>query len=100
MAKAVPAKRPRRAAAPASDPPAAAAGPTPAPLVALAAQIDATARDVIARREAVDAARAALEHASRDYSDGVARLNALHAEYETLIEHVLTVGGTVHVAKP
>jgi len=66
----------------------------------LANKIDAAVRDVEARRKAVDVATVTLETASQDYSAAVTTLNALHTEYQTFMDNVLSVGGTVHVAKP
>lgn len=69
-------------------------------MLELATKIDAAVRDVENRRKAVDVATVALESATQEYSAAVATVHALHTEYQTFMDNVLSVGGTVHVAKP
>lgn len=69
-------------------------------ILELATKMDATVREVETRRQAVDVARVALDSATQEYSTAVETLTALRAEFQTLMDDVLSVGGTVHVATP
>jgi hypothetical protein len=69
-------------------------------MLELATKIDAAVRDVETRKQAVDVATVTLEKAQQDYAAAVSALQPLHTEYQTFMDNVLSVGGTVHVAKP
>lgn len=74
--------------------------PTKGTMLELATKIDAAVRDIETHRQAVDVATVTLAKAQQDYSEAVAALQPLHTEYQTFMDNVLNVGGTVHVAKP
>jgi 3-methyladenine DNA glycosylase/8-oxoguanine DNA glycosylase len=69
-------------------------------MLELATKIDAAIRDEAARRKAVDVARVGLDTATQEHTAAVSALTALHGEYQTFMDNVLSVDGTVHVAKP
>ncbi len=69
-------------------------------MLELATKIDTAVRDVETRRQAVDVATVSLQTATQEHSAAVATLHQLHTEYQTFMDNVLSVGGTVHVAKP
>jgi hypothetical protein len=94
------ASKPRRRAAAAAPAEVPMTEPRPSTMLELATKIDVALRDVEARRQAVDVARVSLDAATQDYSDAVTTLTTLRTEYQTFMDHVLSVGGTVHVAKP
>lgn len=71
----------------------------PTTLLDLAKQMDAAVREVEIRRQAVDVARVTLEEANQEYAAAVGTVNALHQQYEAIMQHVLSHGGTVHIAK-
>jgi len=72
---------------------------TPPTLIDLAKQMEAAVGDVEIRRQAVDGARVALETATASYAAAVETVNALHQQYEAIVQNVLSHGGTVHIAK-
>jgi hypothetical protein len=69
-------------------------------ILELATKMDAAVRDVETRRQAVDVARVALDSATQEYSAAIETLTTLRADFQTLMDDVLSVGGTVHVAQP
>jgi hypothetical protein len=92
------AKMTRRTAADEKDEPM--TEPRKSTMFELANKIDVAVRDVEARRKAVAVATVTLETATQEYSAAVATVHALHTEYQTFMDNVLSVGGTVHVAQP
>ena len=76
------------------------ATPKKTTMLELATKMDAAVREVETRRQAVDVARVTLDTATHDYSAAVDTLTALRADFQTLMDDVLSVGGTVHVAQP
>ena len=76
------------------------ATPKKTTMLELATKMDAAVRDVETRRQAVDVARVALDAATEEYGAAVTTLTTLRAEFQTLMDDVLSVGGTVHVAQP
>jgi hypothetical protein len=66
----------------------------------LGKKMDAALRDVDAKRQALDAAKAALDAATTDHGDALAVVSGLKAQYDALMQDVMSVGGTVHIATP
>ena len=64
----------------------------------MAKKMDAAVRDADAKRATVDAAKTALDAATREYGEAVNVVNGLHQQYEALMTDILSFGGTVHVA--
>lgn len=72
---------------------------TPPTMAELGKQIDAAVREVAIREQAVAEATADCDSANQEYAAAVDTLNALHAQFETIMQNVLSHGGTVHIAK-
>jgi hypothetical protein len=66
----------------------------------LGKKIDAAIRDADAKQAACEVAKAALDAATKDYSDAVAVVTTLHQQYDAAMKDVMSFGGTVHVATP
>jgi hypothetical protein len=69
-------------------------------MVDLARRMDAALHEAETRRAIVEAATIALERATQEYAAAKDTVTALHTQYEAIMQHVLSDGGTVHIAKP
>lgn len=62
----------------------------------IASGLDKAIKDTAARKASVDAASKALTDAQAAYSDTISVVKGLHAEYQKLMQDILTLGGTIH----
>lgn len=65
----------------------------------LGKKIDAAIRDADAKQAAVAVAQTALDGATKDYTDAVGVVTALHQQYDAAMKNVMSFGGTAHVAQ-
>jgi hypothetical protein len=62
----------------------------------IAKSLEAAVADAQKRQAAVDAAKAALSKAEEDYAAVRVLIQKLHADYQSIMEKVLSFGGSVH----
>lgn len=64
----------------------------------LAKKLDAAVREADEKRAAVAAAQTALDTANADLAELMRTIQTLAQEQKTMMDDILSVGGTVHVA--
>lgn len=71
-----------------------------ASLSELTKSIEATIAEIGKNKAAHEVARIAAADAEKAYLDSVNAIRALHAEYQALMNDILSFGGTVHTGTP
>jgi predicted nucleic acid-binding Zn-ribbon protein len=69
--------------------------PTPS-LTAIAKKLDAAVKEADTQREALATAQAALDTAQQELAATMARIQELAQEHKTILDEILTAGGTIH----
>ena len=64
----------------------------------LAKKLDAAVAEREAKHDAMAAAQATLDEATKDYQAAAAHVTDLAGQLEAIIKDILSFGGTVHVA--
>lgn len=71
-----------------------------ASLTDLTKAIEATIAQISSNKVAYEKAKKTAADAEKAYLDSVNTIRALHADYQTLMNDILSFGGTVHIGNP